>query len=195
MLKKRNLIFLSLLILSMLLLTSCFLQPTSTEGLLKGQILVPEGSLKTKDLTGEALPNATVNIINLSTGEIIATTTTDANGNYQVFVPPGGPYLLEAASNGVKVQQITPQIEAGIEYDLGTADCITTSAALIVQAMLDEGENLVNIDDSAIIADANFNEVSSVVCSVIKEGGDSTTSSAVNQAIQDFLHPLSLIHI
>jgi len=79
--KKRNLLFLSLLILGILLLTSCFLQPPATEGILKGQVIVPEESIKTKDLTGQALPDATVNIIDLSTGLIIATTTTDADGN------------------------------------------------------------------------------------------------------------------
>ena len=96
MFKKRNLIFLFLLILGVLLLTSCFLKPPVTEGILKGQVMVPKGTLQTKDLTGQALPDATVNIIDPVTGDIIATTTTDANGYYQVFVPAGGPYILEA---------------------------------------------------------------------------------------------------
>ena len=103
--KQKNLIFLSLLILGALLLSSCFLKPPVTEGILKGQVIVPEGSAQTKDLTGQALPDATVNIIDLSTGDIIATTTTDANGYYQVFVPAGGPYLLEAVKDGVKLEQ------------------------------------------------------------------------------------------
>jgi len=189
MLKKRNLIFLTLLILSILLLTSCFLQPPETEGLLKGQVLVPEGTPKTKDLTGEALPDATVNIIDLSTGEIIATTTTDANGYYQVFVPAGGPYLLEAAANGVKVQQITPQVEVGIDYDLGTADATTAAVALIVQAMLDEGTSLSAINLADIEADSGFDEVVNHVASIMEEGGDPTTSSEVNQAVDEFLNP------
>jgi len=188
MLNKRNLIFLALLILSILLLTSCFLNPLKTEGLLKGQVLVPEGTLKTKDLTGEALPNATVNIIDLLTGEVIATTTTDANGNYQVFVPAGGPYLLEAASNGVKVQQITPQVEVGIDYDLGTANATTTTVALIVQTMLDEGTSLSAINLADIEADPGFDDMVTHVTNILEEGGDPTTSSAVNQAIQDFLN-------
>ena len=76
MLKKRNLLFLSLFILGILFLSSCFFNPLATEGLLKGQVIEPEeGSVQVKDLTGQALPNAMVNIINLSTGEIIATTT------------------------------------------------------------------------------------------------------------------------
>jgi hypothetical protein len=82
MFKKRNLIFLSLLILGVLLITSCFSNPLVTEGILKGQVLVPEGSIKTKDLTDQALPGATVNIIDLSIGDIIATTITDTNGYY-----------------------------------------------------------------------------------------------------------------
>ena len=72
MLKKRNLLFLSLLILGILLLSSCFLNPPVTEGILKGQVIVPEGSVLTKDLTGQALPDATVNIIDLATGAILS---------------------------------------------------------------------------------------------------------------------------
>jgi len=189
MLKKRNLIFLSLLILGVLLITSCLPKPPITEGILKGQIIVPAGSIQAKDLTGQALPDATVNIIDLSTGLIIATTTTDADGHYQVFVPEGGPYLLEAIKDGVKLQQFTPQVEVGIEYDLGTADCSTTSVALIAQAMMDAGDNPEDINCAAILADPNFDDVSSMVCSTIQAGGDPTTSAAVQQAVEDFLNP------
>ncbi|MDD5014834.1 MAG: carboxypeptidase-like regulatory domain-containing protein [Atribacterota bacterium] len=82
MLKKRNLIFLSLLILGVLLITSCLPKPPVTEGILKGQVIVPQESKETKELTGQALPDATVNIVDLLTGDILATTTTDANGYY-----------------------------------------------------------------------------------------------------------------
>jgi len=189
MLKKKNLIFLSLLILGVLLLSSCFLKPPVTEGILKGQVMVPEGTVQTKDLTGQALPDATVNIIDLATGDIIATTTTDANGYYQVFVPAGGPYILEAVKDGVKLQQMTCQVEVGIEYDLGIADCVTTAAAMIAQAMMDVGDNPADIDCDAIIADPNFDDVSSIVCSTIQAGQDPTVSAAVLQAIENFLNP------
>jgi len=189
MLKKRNLLFLSLLIMSVLLLSSCFSNPPATEGILKGQVMVPEGTIQAKDLTGQALPDATVNIIDLETGAIIATAVTDANGYYQVSVPAGGPYLLEAVKNEVKVQQITPTVEVNTEYDLGTADCMTTAAALIAQAMMDAGDNPADIDCAAIIADPNFDDVSNIVCDTIKDGGDPTASADVEQAVEDFLNP------
>ena len=196
MLRKRNLIFFSLLIMSVLLLSSCFSNPLApvTEGILKGQIMVPQGSIQTKDLTGEALPDATVNIIDLSTGAIIATVVTDSNGYYQVSVPPGGPYLLEAIKDGVKLQQVTCPVEVGIDYDLGTADCTTTAAALIAQAMLvaeDYPDNLADINLTNIETDLKFNDVMIEVCSVIKAGGDPTETELVTiqQAVEDFLYP------
>ena len=187
--KKRNLIFICLLILGVFLITSCLPKPPVTEGILKGQVIVPEGS---KQLTGQALADATVNIIDPVTGDIIATTTTDANGYYQVFVPAGGPYLLQAVKEGVKVQQFTPQVEVGIEYDLGTADCSTTAIALIVQAMLvaeDYPDNLTNINLADIEADPGFNDVMNPVCSIIEAGGDPALSAVIQQAIEDFLYP------
>ena len=186
MLKKKNLIFLSLLILGVLLLSSCFLKPPVTEGILKGQVMVPEGS---KQLTGQALADATVNIIDPATGDIIATTTTDANGYYQVFVPAGGPYLLQVVKDGVVILQITPQVEVGIEYDLGIADCSTTAVALIALAMMDAGANLADINLAEIETDPDFDDVLSSVTSIIEAGGDPTASAAIQQAVEDFLSP------
>jgi hypothetical protein len=107
-----------------------------------------------------------------------------------VFVPAGGPYLLEAVKNGVKVQQCTPQVEAGIEYDLGTADYSTTAVALIAQAMLEEEDypnDLADISLAEIEADSNFNNVMSIVYSAMKTGVDLTESALVHQAIENFL--------
>ena len=191
MFKEKSRIFLYLMVLSILMLVGCLNAPLSSNANLTGKVMVPEGTLQAKDLTGQALPDATVNIIDLSTGEIIATTTTDAAGNYQVFVPAGGPYVIEAEKNGLKILEITPQLEEGIEYDLGTADCNTTAVALIVKAMIDEGENLADIICEDIEANQNFTEVMTIVCNTVEAGGDPTTSSTVEQAVEDFFNPPS----
>ena len=152
-------------------------------------MIVPEGSVQEKQLTGQALADATVNIIDPATGDIIATTTTDANGYYQVFVPAGGPYLLQVVKDGLVVLQITPQVEVGIEYDLGTADCNTTAVALIALAMMDAGADLADINLADIAADPNFDDVLSNVTSIIEAGGDPTESAVIQQAVEDFLSP------
>jgi hypothetical protein len=192
MLKKRNLIFLSLLILVILLVSSCLPKAPVTVSILKGQVMVPEDSIKAKDLTGQALPDATVNIIDLATGEVIATATTDSNGYYQMFVSAGGPYLLQAVKDGVKVQQFTPEVELGIEYDLGIAGCATTASALIAQAMLeaeDYPDDPADINLTDIETNSDFDDVLSSVCDVLEAGGDPAESAFVLQAIEDFLHP------
>ncbi|MBE3144795.1 MAG: DUF1566 domain-containing protein [Planctomycetes bacterium] len=155
-------------------------------------MIVPEGTIKAKDLTGEALPDATVNIIDPLTDDILATTTTDANGYYQVLVPAGGPYLLQAVKDGIKVQQFTPQVEVGIEYALGTADCSTTAVALIAQAMLEDDsypDDPADINLADIEADLDFDDVLNLVCGVLGAGEDPAVSAVVQQAVEDFLHP------
>ncbi|MCX6090874.1 MAG: carboxypeptidase-like regulatory domain-containing protein, partial [Candidatus Atribacteria bacterium] len=117
MLKKKYLLFFSLLLLGFFLFTSCLPRPPVTEGILKGRVMVPEELSQAKQLTGQALVNALFNIIDPITGNIIATTTTDANGYYRGLVLPGGPYLLQVVKEGMKVQQVTPPVEVGKEYD------------------------------------------------------------------------------
>ena len=92
----------------------------------------------------------------------------------------------------LKYSRLPPQVEIGIEYDLGTADCSTTTVALIAQAMLDVEDypnNPADINLADIEADTNFNDVMSIVCSTIEAGGDPTESALVQQAIEDILHP------
>jgi hypothetical protein len=192
MFKKKYLLFFSLFILGVLLITSCLLKPPVTEGILKGRVMVPEGPAQAKQLTGQALVNAIVNIIDPLTGDIIATTTTDANGYYRVFVLAGGPYILQAVKEGMKVQQVTPQVEVGEEYDLGTADCTTTAVALIFQAMLEDDsypDNPADINLADIEANPDFDDVSNFVCGVLGVGEDPAVSAVVQQAVEDFLHP------
>jgi len=89
----------------------------------------------------------------------------------------------------VKLQQITPPVEVGIEYDLGTADCNTTAVALILQAMLDAGTDLGDINLADIEADPDFDDVLSSVTGIIEAGGDPSSSAVIEQAVEDFLNP------
>jgi len=192
MFKKKYWLLFSLLLLGVFLFTSCLPSTPLTEGILKGRVMVPEGTTQGKQLTGQALPDATVNIIDPLTGDILATTTTDTNGYYRVFVLAGGPYLLEAIKDEIKIQQVTPQVEVGEEYDLGIADCTTTAVALIFQAMLEDDsypDDPADINLADIEANPDFDDVLSIVCTIIEVGEDPAISALVQQAIEDSLHP------
>jgi uncharacterized repeat protein (TIGR02543 family) len=187
LIKKNGLPLLSILLL-FLLLSNCQPTPHLNDGILKGQVLVPVG-IQSKSFNGETLPYAAVHVVDPITSHVIAIAITDGEGYYQVLVPAGGPYLLEVVKKRIRLGQLTCIVEAGTEYDLGTVDCLSTAAALIVQVMLEEGALLSEIDCAIIMADPYFSDVSSAVCSIIEYEGDPTTSIQVTKTIQDFLHP------
>jgi len=191
MIKKNVYPVIPILIL-LFLLSSCLLAPPLNTSSLKGKVLVPDGTAITKDISGEALPNAIVNVIDPTTSTVIATTTTDADGNYQVLVPPGGPYLLEVTKGDILICQITPEVEVGEEYDLGTTDCLTTTIALIAQAMRiaeDYPDDFTEMNLTAIETDPDFSAIMMLICNAIQSGLDPTQSPDITQAIEDFLHP------
>jgi len=155
--------------------------------------MVPEDEAMVKQLTGQALANATVNIIDPDIGEVIATTTTDENGNYEVNVPAGGPYILQAEKDGIVIQQITPKVEAGEEYDLDTADETTTAVVLLAQAMLeaeDYPDDLSGIDLEAIEDNPNFADILAAVQQALLDGEDPAQSAEVIAAVWNFLYPV-----
>jgi uncharacterized repeat protein (TIGR02543 family) len=174
------------------LLSSCLLAPPLNTGSLKGKVLVPDGTAITKGISGEALPNAIVKVIDPATKNVIATTTTDSDANYQVLVSLGGPYLVEVTKGDIIIQQITPELEAGEEYDLGTTDCLTTTVALNAQAMViaeDYPDDFTKINLTAIETDPDFLAIMMLVCNTIQSGLNPIQSPEITQAIEDFLHP------
>ena len=194
----KNVFTLTILMVIVFLFAGCGILPTPTptptddEGVLTGQVMAPEDAVMAKQLTGQALANATVNIIDPDTGEVIAATTTDENGNYEVNVPEGGPYILQAEKDNIAIQQITPEVEAGKEYDLGTADETTTAVALIAQAMLeaeDFPDDLADIDLDAIENDPNFDDVLEMVQQALLDGENPAQAVEVIVEVWTFLYP------
>jgi len=194
----KNILTVTMFIVMVFLFVGCGIIPTPTptptddEGVLTGQVMAPEDAVMAKQLTGQALANATVNILDPDTGDVIATTTTDENGNYEVVVPEGGPYILQAEKDNISIQQITPKVEEGEEYDLGTADETTTAIALIAQAMLeaeDFPDDLSDIDLEAIENDPNFDDVLEAVQQALLNGENPAQSIEVIVEVWTFLYP------
>ncbi len=141
-------------------------------------------------LTGKALPGATVNVIDPVTGEIIATTTADSDGNYRVEVPPGGPYIIEVVKGSIKVLDVSPQVEAGETYDLGTADATSTAVALVFQARVEAGEDPAEIDLDELAEDPKIKEeLAQVIEEALAAGEDPTTAPEVIHLVDVIVSP------
>jgi len=149
----RKHIVLVLIVILALAVSGCapFSPAPPTKAILKGRVLVPQRAVR--QVGGQALAGATVNVIDPVTGDIIATTTTDANGYYRVEVPAGGPYIIEVVKGSIKVLDVSPQVEVGETYDLGTADATSTAVALVFQAKVEAGEDPAEIDLDEILED------------------------------------------
>jgi len=171
--------------------SGCLFQPAPTppptKAILTGKVIVPQGAVR--QVGGQALPGATVNVIDPVTGNIIATTTTDADGNYQVEVPAGGPYIIEAVKGSIKVLDVSPQIEVGQTYDLGAADATSTAVALVFQAKVEAGEDPAEIDLEEILEDPKIGNLIEAVEEALAAGEDPTTAPEVTQVVEVIVTP------
>jgi len=187
----RKYLVLTFIAILALAVSGCLFQPAPTppptKAVLTGKVTVPQGAVR--QAGGQALPGATVNIIDPVTGNIVATTTTDADGNYQVEVPPGGPYIIEAVKGSIKVLDVSPQVEVGESYDLGTADATSTAVALVFQAKVEAGEDPAEINLDEIAEDPKIEELAQAVEEALAAGEDPTTAPEVTQIVELIVNP------
>ena len=130
-----------------------------------------------------------MNVIDPVTGNIVATTTTDANGYYRIEVPAGGPYIIEAVKGNLKVLRVSPQVEAGKTYDLKTADAYSTAVALVFQAKVEAGEDPAEIDPEEIEEDPKIGNLIQAVEEALAASEDPTTAPEVTQVVEVIVNP------
>jgi len=185
----RKYLLLTLIVILALAIGGC--APTTappTKAILEGRVLVPQEALR--QVGGQALPGAIVNVIDPVTGNIVATTTTDANGYYRIEVPAGGPYIIEVVKGSIKVLDVSPQVEAGKTYDLGVADAYSTAVALVFQAKVEAGEDPAEIDLEEIAEDRKIKEeLAQAIEEALKEGKDPTTAPEVIHLVDVIVSP------
>ena len=138
-----------MVLLLVLSLSGCFLaRPVPPEkAVLRGSAVIPVfRSVETIPFSG-----ATVEIVDPRTGATVAETTTDEEGNYQVEVPAGGPYLVRVVRGNAVLLLVSPPVEGGKTYHLGTADVFSTAVALIFMARVEKGEDpgAINLEEIA----------------------------------------------
>lgn len=185
----RKHIVLVLIVILALAVSGCapFSPAPPTKAILKGRVLVPQRAVR--QVGGQALAGATVNVIDPVTGNIVAITTTDANGYYRVEVPPGGPYIIEVVKGSIKVLDVSPQVEVGETYDLGTADATSTAVALVFQAKVEAGEDPAEIDLDEILEDPRIGNLIEAIEEALAAGKDPTTAPEVIHLVDVIVTP------
>ena len=180
---------LALIVILALMMSGCalFSPAPPTKAILEGRVLVPERAVR--QVGGQPLPGATVRVKDLE-GNIVATTTTDANGYYRVEVPAGGPYIIEVVKGSIKVLRVSPQVEVGKTYDLGTADATSTAVALVFQAKVEAGEDPAEIDLDELAEDPKIKEeLAQAIEEALAAGEDPTTAPEVIHLVEVIVTP------
>jgi len=180
---------LALIVILALMMSGCalFSPAPPTKAILEGRVLVPERAVR--QVGGQPLPGATVRVKDLE-GNIVATTTTDANGYYRVEVPAGGPYIIEVVKGSIKVLRVSPQVEVGKTYDLGTADATSTAVALVFQAKVEAGEDPAEIDLDELAEDPKIKEeLAQAIEEALAAGEDPTTAPEVTHLVDVIVSP------
>jgi hypothetical protein len=183
----------------LILLVGCLpgLTPPPPKGVISGRIMVPS-SETTKDITGWIpVANATVTLTD-SEG-VTHTVTTDEDGYYTFTdIAVNANTIITATAtvdgNTVIIKDVILQaVAADEDYDAGTADAESTTLALIVEELLEQGLDPEDINLEEIQDSDNFTEVVEQVSSILEENGNVTTdpgvTETVSNAAEDIINP------
>lgn len=174
-------------LLLVLSLSGCFLtKPIPPEkAVLRGSAVIPVSrSVETVPLSG-----ATVEIVDPGTGATVAKTTTNENGSYQVEVPADGPYLVRVEKGNAVLLLVSPPVEGGKTYHLGTADAFSTAVALIFMARVERGEDPRAINLEEIAAHGETALLASAVEAALLRGENPLTSQGVLGVLENISSP------
>ena len=75
---------------------------------------------------------ATVTVIDLRTGKVMAEGETEIDGSYEIYVPPQRSYLIQFQKDAQTILDVCRQVEKGKRYNLSFADARSTAMSLVL---------------------------------------------------------------
>ena len=188
MLRKKNFLVVTILILLVFLVTGCNLFPKPTKGIISGRVLMPpSGKELSRDVSGWVpAANATVTIVDAS--GVTHTVITDANGYYtfeNIAVKANTVVTATVKVDG-KTMVLKTVIDKAVkedgEYDSGKMTPESTALALVVEKLVKEGKV---IDLEEIKKASSFDDLVKKVNDVLEEHGNVTTDSGVKESVDE----------
>ena len=197
---KSNKIILTVLILSMITLvfSGCsgggnFVTPPNNDQASLDRASI-HGYIKSveKDLVKNKLipiSNALVYLTDSDGKEHIV--STDKNGFYKFNgLSAGVNYIITAScpqkNNILIYKDVATKVVEGKDYNAGTADATSTTLALLLEELNENGIPPEEVDADKVVNCEGFSEVKEEVEKVLDEEGDVTESDAINQSVSSF---------
>jgi len=171
--------------------------PHQTKGIIEGRVLLPPtASGLSRDVSGW-VPVAGAEVTVVDANGDTHTVYTDEDGYYSfenLAVNPNTVVTatVEVNGNTVVLKAVIPDAVAEDEnYDAGAMDPESTALALIVEELIDEGEDPEDIDLDEIKDSDYFEDLVEQITTIIEEGSDVTDDPDVNDSVGNIKEAMS----
>ncbi|MBP8933039.1 MAG: hypothetical protein KBG67_01250 [Candidatus Atribacteria bacterium] len=172
------------LILALIVEGGCFQKPifSPSKSTIKGKIVNQIIHKLEKKMSEQAVTDAVINVIDPKTGFTLARSTTDQNGFYSLHVPSGGPYVVQAEKEKLRLTKVIPVIKAGETKIIQLTDARNTALALIFQELKKRGQFTEDFDENCYLNNQYFSDLESSVNAALLNSKD----PAKNQMVQNY---------
>jgi len=150
------------------------LESKEQEVILKGRAFVP--SITSSGVSKERFfSQATITVINLTSGKVVANGETKTDGSYEIFVPPRGPYLVQFQREGQTILDVCERVKKGEKYDLSFASARTTAMSLVLLHLFSRGKDpniIIHYKANRILKNELFPLLEHKVFGALAQGSD-----------------------
>jgi len=174
-----------ILVLAIIVEGGCFQKPifSPSKPIIKGKIVNQIIHKMEKKMSEQAVTDAIINVIDPKTGFTLARSTTDQNGFYSLQVPSGGPYVVQAEKEKLRLTKVIPILKAGETKIIQLTDARNTALALIFQELKKRGQYAEDFDENCYLNNQYFSDLESLVNASLLNSKD----PAKNQMVQNYM--------
>jgi len=167
-------------------ISSAVSRETAREAVLSGRVFAPIGYReKVRELP---LRNAQVMVLDVRTGEVVATSSTDMAGRYEVTVSVPGVYLLEIRKGNLCLLDVSGRIRGERTYDLGFVDTRSTALTLVLLELFkntSDPAQVVYFTSPRVLKTSDFKEFTRRVWDVLLGQEDPTKDPGILEAARN----------